>query len=528
MSDPRLPAIPDIHGHAKGEHKRFAEERPIPYHARLIFLWFYHAANRRSPRFVMISDHVNYLTFEDPAAVALVRRALKLALAGDLYGASETAKVDMHHAKVVSEAMRAGMRFSIGAEVDNDPRSRPDAQNVIDAMKPDGIIRSVHFLPITHPDTGEEWMWPFDNPEFKQFFEIVGVEETWQLYADLMVDAVKTLPGDILGHLHVPGKFGHWPEESILEGHENRILDACAERGMGIEINTRVFYRSSDPAVHARHLELYRRLLRKCVERDLPIAIGSDAHSPRDQGAGIEKVLPLLDELDINEIVFPINGTLARVALRGDRPIKSRPSVVIQPARQAIAMEQDADSVGESAATAEALATAPPATGTVTVAAPVAATPQPEPAVAAVSAAAHTQVLAVAETEVQVSESVPAVAATISKAPAKKAKPAAKPDETKQDAVILKPAAAKPTTADVPAPKVATAKAKPAAEAAKKPAVKKPAAKAAPKSSPSEVASKPKAAAAPKKKAPAKSAASASAPAKTAPKKSPIAKKKAT
>ena len=62
--------------------------------------------------------------------------------------------------------MRAGMRFSIGAEVDNDPRSRPDAQNVIDAMKPDGIIRSIHFLPIKHPDTGDEFMWPFDNPEF--------------------------------------------------------------------------------------------------------------------------------------------------------------------------------------------------------------------------------------------------------------------------------------------------------------------------------------------------------------------------
>ena len=28
--DPRIAALPDIHGHAKGEHKPFAEERPIP------------------------------------------------------------------------------------------------------------------------------------------------------------------------------------------------------------------------------------------------------------------------------------------------------------------------------------------------------------------------------------------------------------------------------------------------------------------------------------------------------------------
>ena len=96
----------------------------------------------------MVADHVNYLTFEDPGAVNTVRRALKLAHAGDLLGAAETAGVDVMHAAVVSEGLRRGMRFSIGAEMDNDPRARPDAQNIVDAIRPDGIIRSVHFLPI--------------------------------------------------------------------------------------------------------------------------------------------------------------------------------------------------------------------------------------------------------------------------------------------------------------------------------------------------------------------------------------------
>jgi hypothetical protein len=104
--DPRLYAIPDIHGHAKGEHKPFAEERPIPLSARMLFLWFFHACRRGWPRFVMVSDHMNYLTFEDPAAVNLVRRALKLAQAGDLYGAAETASVEVGHAARRDEARR--------------------------------------------------------------------------------------------------------------------------------------------------------------------------------------------------------------------------------------------------------------------------------------------------------------------------------------------------------------------------------------------------------------------------------------
>jgi HisJ family histidinol phosphate phosphatase len=322
-ADPRIAALPDIHGHAKGEHKPFAEERPIPYTARMLFLWFFHACRRASPRFLMVADHVNYLTFEDPAAVNLVRRALKLAQAGDLYGAAETAGVELGHAAVVSEGLRKGMRYSIGAEVDNDPRSRPDAQNIVDAMRPDGMIRSVHFLPITHPQHGENWMWPFDNPEFSEFFDVVGVDAVWELYMTTLLDAIDKLPGHIVGHFYVPGKFGHWPGDAKLEAYEDRLLEGCAERGLAIEINSRYFYKyyAPDDAQIERYRTAYLRLLGKAKAKGVMVAVGSDAHSPKDQGRAFETVLALLDEAGINEIAFPINGRLARVALRATEEI---------------------------------------------------------------------------------------------------------------------------------------------------------------------------------------------------------------
>jgi HisJ family histidinol phosphate phosphatase len=322
--DPRLEAIPDVHGHAKGEHKPFAEERPIPYTARVLFLWFYHACRRGSPRFMMVSDHINYLTFEDPAAVNLVRRALKLAHAGDLYGAAETAGVEVMHAQAVSEGLRRGMRYSIGAEVDNDPRNRPDAQNIVDAMRPDAIIRSIHFLTIDHPELGAGWQWPFDNPEFEQLYESVGTEKVWDLYMTALLEAIEKLPGHIVGHFYVPAKFGHWPDDETLERYEDQLLDACAERGMAIEINTRAFYRSYAPdeeAQRRKYREANLRLLRKAKAKGVAIAIGSDAHSPRDQGGGFEIVLEMLDAADVNEIAFPVNGRMARVALRATEEI---------------------------------------------------------------------------------------------------------------------------------------------------------------------------------------------------------------
>jgi HisJ family histidinol phosphate phosphatase len=323
--DPRLFAIPDTHGHAKGEHKPYAEERPLPLTARMLFLWFYHACRRGYPRFLMVADHMNYLTFEDPAAVNLVRRALKLAQAGDLYGAAETATVDVGHAAVVSEGLRRGMRYSIGAEVDNDPRSRPDAQNIVDAMRPDAIIRSVHFIPITHPVLGENWPWPFDNPEFKDLFEVVGTEHTWETYVTALVDAIERLPGHIVGHFFVPAVFGHWPDDAKLDQYENRVLDAAGTRGMAVEFNTRFLYRDHTDEEKQRYIDANKRFLRKARDRGVMIAIGSDAHSPKDQGGAFSTVLDVLDELEINEIVFPLAGTLRRVALRVVREPEPEP-----------------------------------------------------------------------------------------------------------------------------------------------------------------------------------------------------------
>lgn len=495
--DPRLPALPDIHGHAKGEHKPFAEERPIPYSARLMFLWFFHAARRGAPRFMMVTDHVNYLTFEDPAAVNLVRRALRLAQAGDIYGAAETAGVEIAQATTVSEALRAGMRFTIGAEVDNDPRSRPDAANVVEAMRPDGIVRSIHFLPVRPEGYPEDFLWPFDNPEFIAQYDIVGVERTWELYIQTLIEAISTQPTHIVGHLYVPGKFGHWPDDAVLDRYEDDVLAACAERNIAIELNSRIFYRSNDTALKAKHLELYARLLRKAKERDVGIALGSDAHSPRDQGRGFDILLPLLDEAEINEIVFPINGQHARVALRVDRirrPAKPAPEAPVADESEPVPVFP-AGAVTEQPAPAAPQPAAPPEHA-------------PEPVRPPESAPAGDAPAADATAEPQQAEAPaapPPVHKPIKAKPkAVKAMPAPEPEPVAAETHAAEDAAAEDATAEAPVA-AAAAVVKPAKASSKTKAKPKAVAVAAPKTK-----AKPAAAAAAKVQAPAKSAAATS------------------
>ncbi len=487
----------------------------------------------------MVTDHVNYLTFEDPGAVHTVRRALKLAHAGDLYGAAETAGVDVAHAAVVSEGLRRGMRFSIGAEVDNDPRSRPDAQNIVDAMRPDGIIRSVHFLTIDHPEKGAEWPWPFDNAEFSYLFDVVGTERTWELYMERLLDDIEKLPGHIVGHFYVPASFGHWPEPAALERYEDQLLDACLARGMAIEINSRFLYRETDEQQRAKLIDAYKRLMRKAKAKGVGIAIGSDAHSPRDQGGGFETILQMLDDCDVNELLFPVGGRLLRVVLRATKehieqqkqPEPSQAGSSISGfSRAELGLPEDLETreIGgkvrsegaKKRGTGPARTTKKPAAST---AAPKASSRRSAESAASSSKAKE------AKTAAPVPEAKAPKAAPVAKAP----KAAATPVKTaKSPAPPAKAAATKAATAKKPAlktPVKAAAKPKPKPAAKAKPAaakaVKAPAKKAAVKAPAKKAAPK----AAPKKAAPAKRAAvKRTAPAKkSAPKKSASVKKAA-
>jgi HisJ family histidinol phosphate phosphatase len=509
--DPRLFAIPDTHGHAKGEHKPYAEERPLPLTARMLFLWFYHACRRGYPRFLMVADHMNYLTFEDPAAVNLVRRALKLAQAGDLYGAAETASVEVGHAAVVSEGLRRGMRYSIGAEVDNDPRSRPDAQNIVDAMRPDAIIRSVHFVPITHPVHGENWPWPFDNPEFAELHESVGTDALWDTYVNLLVDAIERLPGHIVGHFFAPAVFGQWPDDAKLAAYEDRVLAAAAARQMAVEFNTRFLYRDHPDEEKRRYLDANRRFLRKAKERGVGIAIGSDAHSPKDQAGAFDIVLDVLDELEINEIVFPLGGQLRRVALRVVRepePVPEPPPppepvrVARESAEPAAKPVRKARATAKPGRSAEASAERPPERAEPSAPPPAGAenakkparksapkpaaeakpAPEAQPAAEAKPVAEAKPAAKPATPKPTVPKPVAAKLAVVKPVAAKSV--VAKPPETKTPAVKSAPAkiATKPPAKPTPKP-ISKPVAKPAVKAVAKP-VAKPAAKVAAKTKP--------------------------------------------
>lgn len=285
----------DVHGHAKGEHLAFAQERPIPYTARAIFSWFYRGACNGRLRALVLTDHSNLATTQDPEAIAAARHALSLASAGDVAGAAHTAVVQVELAATVSRAMRGGLRCLIGVEADNDPRDAETAAEILAQWWPECVVRSVHFLEFEHSEGGL-WLWPFDNPKFSEFYACYGARAVWRCYVETLLREIEARRTDVVGHFYVPAKFGHWPPLSELEEHEDRLIDVCARRFLAIEFNTRALYRGA-PENREAYLTHYRRLLRKSARAGVPIALGSDAHSPMDQANSFDPAMNVVAQV---------------------------------------------------------------------------------------------------------------------------------------------------------------------------------------------------------------------------------------
>jgi histidinol phosphatase-like PHP family hydrolase len=402
-------------------------------------------------------------------------------------------------------------------------------------MRPDGLIRSVHFLTIEHPEKGPDWQWPFDNPDFRDLYDVVGTERVWELYMAKLLDDIEKLPGHIVGHFYVPANFGHWPDAAKLGQYEDQLLDACAARGMAIEINTRYLYRDNLDENKEKYREALMRLVRKAKEKHVGVAIGSDAHSPKDQGNGFAEILKMLDDAEINELVFPVNGRLARVALRATKehlqkvksqePVPQPGSSISGFSRAELGLPERDEAEEREAAAAAGSKTGHDAGPRKRASGPARATKKPAKetseretkAERAAKAEPAPEAEAPPKAEPKAKAKSGAVKAEPKTQPKAKAQPKAEPKAERQAKLPGK------ANAKAPAKQIVKAVAKPVKAAAKagKPAAKpsKPAAKATAKASAKVV----------KKAAPAKKAAAAKRPAaKAAPaKKGPAAKKAA-
>lgn len=224
-----------------------------------------------------------------------VQRALALGL--DEIGASEHIPMpdrfdEVHrmtleqytrgYAPEVSEAAeryKGTIAVRRGIEADFYAGTEPWVRDFIDRNDFDYVIGSVHFL-------GE---WGFDNPVFLHRYEERDIDATYEQYFDTVARSAKSGLFDIIAHCDLVKKFGHRPTKSMREPIR-AMMEAIKKENLAIEINT------SGLRKPVREPYPGPEILAVARELQIPITLGSDAHTPNEVGADFDVAAALIEQ----------------------------------------------------------------------------------------------------------------------------------------------------------------------------------------------------------------------------------------
>ncbi len=179
---------------------------------------------------------------------------------------------------MVEEASREkGIFAGFGIEADYYPGCQSFLDPWLDRQGFDVVLGSVHVI-------GD---WGFDNPIYMKRWRESDLVAVWSRYFQLLADLADTRLYDVVGHLDLPKKFGYRIPDPVLKELAQPALDKIADANMAIELNTAGLRKPS------REIYPSRLLLELAHDRDIPVAFGSDAHTPDEVGADFDQAVAL-------------------------------------------------------------------------------------------------------------------------------------------------------------------------------------------------------------------------------------------
>jgi histidinol-phosphatase (PHP family) len=176
----------------------------------------------------------------------------------------------------------------LGLEMDYVAGAEDRIANLIEARDFDYVVGSVHFVGDREVDHDEYDIWESG----------LAPDEIWRRYFETLAEAARSGLYDILAHpdlVKVWGRARPLPDRDLRFFYEPAI-EAIADSGVAVEIST--------AGLRKRVGELYPApaFAQMCVEAGAAFALSSDAHAPRDVGAGYDEALAAMGDWGIDRI----------------------------------------------------------------------------------------------------------------------------------------------------------------------------------------------------------------------------------
>ncbi|MHA1284142.1 MAG: histidinol-phosphatase HisJ [Promethearchaeota archaeon] len=180
-------------------------------------------------------------------------------------------------AEILREKYKDKINVRISFEIDFFENQENKLNTHLDKIinRLDYILGSIHILDF-HDGKGA---WGFDDSRFLKDYEYYGANRVYLKYYKTMQKMLKSknFRLDIVSHLDLPKKFNHRPSnKEEVENELDKTLELIKKRNLVVEINTGGFRKD----VGVQYPE--EDIIRKMYDLDIPILLGSDAHSPAE------------------------------------------------------------------------------------------------------------------------------------------------------------------------------------------------------------------------------------------------------
>jgi len=171
--------------------------------------------------------------------------------------------------RVLSLKERYSDRIAVrlGIEADYYYETVDDVAKMLEAYSFDYVLGSVHIM------SG----WIFDDPRDIERYETLDVDELYHRYYDVERELARSGLYDVLSHPDLLKKFGHRPSKDLGSEVES-LARELKEAGMCYEVN------SAGLRWPAGEIYPSQQFVDAACRLDVPVTMGSDAHTPTDVG----------------------------------------------------------------------------------------------------------------------------------------------------------------------------------------------------------------------------------------------------
>jgi histidinol-phosphatase (PHP family) len=149
----------------------------------------------------------------------------------------------------------------------------------------DYFIGSVHYV-------SDDWV--VDNPHEISKWKNRDPFEVWSAYFERLTKAAETGFFEIIGHVDLPKKFGHRPQQDCTALYE-KFLNAAKKHNCAVELNTAGLRKD------CREIYPSRQILELAFQKGVPITFGSDAHAPGEVGMNFAEAIQLAHSVGYKE-----------------------------------------------------------------------------------------------------------------------------------------------------------------------------------------------------------------------------------